>query len=316
MIPDNSISEFIEETKTGLKILPVDMWLDARRVVSEAVVSHAHADHFNPGVKKIHCTPHTASLAIARYGTRLKNELCIHDFGETFVSGPVKFSFYPAGHMLGSAQVLMEFEGIRFLYTGDFKLRKDFSCENFELIACDVLITESTYADPFKTHPELQIAVNKLSDFQDHNILIGSYVMGKAQSITRLLHDHGQTNIRIHADILPFHKAYEKAGIFLGDWKVYDKHELKENSSLKIIVPPPYYHSYPWKKNLVKFFASGWDHYGARGNHVLPVSDHADWNELIELIDNSGASKVMTVHGDGEKLRSFLGEKSYSSNLS
>lgn len=315
MIEDIQISSFIEESKTGLRVIPNNTWLDARRVVDEAVVSHAHADHFNPGVKKIHCTPNTANLAIARYGSRLRSELIIHDYESQFSIGNVKYSFHPAGHMLGSAQVLMEYKGLKFLYTGDFKLRNDESCEAFSFVECDVLITESTYAKPEKKHPDIKEALKKLNSFEDSNILIGSYVMGKAQSISRILHDHKQEKIRIHPDILPYHKSYEKAGIYLGAWKVYDRHELKEHSKLRVIVPPAYYHSYPWRKNTVKFFASGWDHYGSSGNHVLSVSDHADWDELMELIKKSGASRVMSVHGEGDNLHRHIGLKSFRQNI-
>src|ERR1041385_1321995 len=142
-MPEN----FILRKQEGLFCVPGNFFIDPSKAVPVSVVSHAHADHAAKGSYKVYATYNTSLLMKARYGDRAAGEFHTFSYRESFEINGVKVTFYPAGHMLGSAQVLLEFGGKTFLYTGDFKLQQDKSCEAFEFVPADFLITETTYAN-------------------------------------------------------------------------------------------------------------------------------------------------------------------------
>ncbi len=297
------INNFLEKTKVGLYCIPGKFYLDPNRAVPLAVVSHAHSDHANPGSEKIICTGGTAALVTTRHERVIDGRYQVVNYLEAFMIGPVEVTFVPAGHMLGSAQILMVFEGVRYLYTGDFKTQEDTSCETFHFTECDYLITETTFASPEYAHPdpvaELKGVVNLGS-----NVVIGAYAIGKAQRLTSLITEYfTHLPIFIHPNLRKYHEVYHDYGFHLGEWNVYTRAEFKSLRQSIYIVPPSDFKRYTRNKNVIKVFATGWKRSYYSCDKVLSVSDHADWNGVLELVEKSKAKKVFTVHGDGSYLK-------------
>lgn len=231
----------------------------------------------------------------------------IKGYGEKFKIGEVGITLFPAGHILGSAQVLMEFDGIKYLYTGDFKTVNDSSCEPFHFLKADVLYTETTFAKPSFKHPDPDEEISKLNNYNGSNILIGAYSLGKAQRITQLATQHcSDKKVIVHSESVPFHKIYESFGYSLGNWLRYEKNLLKENNDIIYIVPPSVYFKHAESKKFLKTFATGWKQFYRNNDFQLAISDHADWRELHSLIAYMKPKTVFTLHGDGSRLKKFF----------
>lgn len=301
-----SVNEFIQVTSNGLYCPAGDFYLDPRRPVCRALISHAHGDHAVPNSGTIYTTSATCSLMLRRFQKSLKSQFVEVGFGETFEINQVRVTFYPAGHMLGSAQILLEYAGEKYLYTGDFKLQADDSCEPFEFVACDHLITETTFADPNYIHPDPVDEVRSLCETTE-NILLGAYAIGKAQRLTRLISNHcPEKKIYVHPDLNSYHQIYERFGKSLGSWQAYSKQEFMQQKNGVCILPPNQFARYSRNKSVIRYFATGWKKSFHRCDRILTISDHADWNDVLTLVQKSGAKKVYTLHGDGTHLKSHL----------
>ena len=296
---------FLSFTHRGLYCNAGGFYLDPRLVVKHAVISHAHSDHAVRGNKNVYCTAPTAAFMKKKFGGA--GVYHIKEYGEKFKIGAVSITLFPAGHILGSAQVLLEFDGISYLYTGDFKTTKDDSCEPFHFVKADVLYTETTFAKPSFKHPDPDEEISKLSGYKGTNILIGVYSLGKAQRITRLVTKNcPEKKVVVHSESVPFHKIYESFGYSLGDWARYDRSLLKENDNIVYIVPPSVYFRHEDSKKLLKTFATGWKQFYRNNDFRLTISDHADWRELHKLIAFIKPKTVCTLHGDGSRLKKFF----------
>jgi putative mRNA 3-end processing factor len=300
------INNFIYKSNSGLYCAAGDFYIDPRKAVPVALISHAHGDHAVPTSGKVFCTAPTKAFMLHRQKRKSLPEFIVTDFAISFFIKDVKITFYPAGHILGSAQILMEYKSERYLYTGDFKIQPDDSCEKFQFVECDHLITETTFADPTYVHPD---PVNELKNLlsRDTNVIIGAYALGKAQRLTKLISsNYGETNIYIHPNLESYHRIYEEYGYTIWKWKSYRKDDFNDGLKNVCIVPPIYFKKYKPEENVLKVFATGWKKSSYRCDGVLSVSDHADWPGLLELISKSGAKKVYTVHGKGNLLKEHL----------
>lgn len=301
------LDDFITITPTGLYCVYGDFYLDPQQPVNEAVVSHAHGDHAIGGSQHVHCTAATQSFMKHRYRKFAAGDFYTRNYHETFKIKDVAITFYPAGHILGSAQVLMEYQGTKYLYTGDYKIEPDVTCEPFEFIAADVLITESTFANPDTKHPSPIEEIKKLNE-TTANIMLGAYALGKSQRIIHLLNEHCPTkNIMVHHSIMPFVKIYEDYGMKIGNYKMYDRKVMKNQHEHQVyIVPPMVFHSYHKAINVVRAFASGWKNLQQQNGISLYISDHADWNAILDTIDKVQPKQVWTLHGDGKQLKDYF----------
>lgn len=296
------VNNFISFTKAGLYCIPGDFYLDPKRIVQTAVISHAHGDHAIPNNVNVYCTKGTKELMGMRYNASARSIFHLKNYNEEFNFNGVKITLHPAGHILGSAQVLMEYEGEKYLYTGDFKLQEDGSCEAFEFVECDHLITETTFADPDYDHPEPIDEILKLNE-STQNIVVGAYAVGKAQRITRLLSEYcPEKKIYIHNGVAAFHKVYEAHDRSLGKWHQYRRQEFLDDSNAVYILPPSHFARYSRNKTVLKIFATGWKRSYYSCDRILRISDHADWNGVLTLVNKSKAKNVYTVHGDGSHL--------------
>lgn len=304
------LEDFITITPTGLYCVYGDFYLDPQQPVKEAVVSHAHGDHAIGGSQNVYCTAATETFMKHRYRKFAAVDFHQKAYHQSFKLKDVNITFYSAGHILGSAQVLMEYEGVKYLYTGDYKTEPDETCEPFEFVKADVLITESTFANPETKHPSPIDEIEKLNSTTT-NIMLGAYALGKSQRIIQLLNKHCPTkNIMVHHSIMPFVKIYEDYGIKLGNYKMYDRKLMKNIQEHQVyIVPPMVFHSYHKAINVIRVFASGWKNLQQQNGISLYISDHADWDAILETIEKVQPKQVWTLHGDGKQLRDYFAGK-------
>lgn len=301
-----SVNNFINVTKSGLYCAAGDFYLDPRKRVHKAIVTHAHADHAVPNSGNIYCTRNTKNLMLARYGNKVLSRYHLTEYRDTIAFNDVKVTFFSAGHMLGSCQVLMEFEGLRYLYTGDFKTQPDESAGSFDPVAADVLITETTFADPSVKHPDVKEEVERINTISQQ-IIIGAYAMGKAQRINRLLSNHCRDRaVFVHPQICRFHKVYEEAGVEIGKWQTYRRKEYIDSGNGVFIAPPSELRRYSRSGNVHRMFATGWKKSWFACDSILQISDHADWFDLLDVIDKVKPKQIFTLHGDGTHLKKHL----------
>lgn len=304
------LDDFIVINKTGLFCSYGDFYLDPKEPVKHAVISHAHGDHAIGGNLQVYCTEATALFMKHRYRKFAGGEFFLKSYHQTFNLNGVQITFIPAGHILGSAQILMEYQGVKYLYTGDYKLQPDATCEPIEFVQADVLITETTFADPATRHPDAEEEILKLNSTQS-NIMLGAYALGKCQRLISLINTHcTEKRILLHHSMVPFVKIYEQLGINMGKYEVYDRKVMKNNASgMVYMVPPMVYRSYFKAINVVRVFATGWKHLQNNNEIQLYVSDHADWNDILETVQQVKPSQIWTNHGDGLQLKNHFAEK-------
>jgi putative mRNA 3-end processing factor len=300
---------FLELTSNGLYCSAGDFYLDPLKPVQTAVISHAHADHAIGGHQQVYATAATFAFMDLRYGKnsgKTKQTLAYH---EKVSIKEVQITLIPAGHILGSAQVLMEFEGIKYLYTGDFKLQPDTTCEMLEWVEADVLITETTFANPQTKHPDQVLEIQKLNQIPS-NILLGAYALGKSQRLIQMINQFcPDKQILVHRNIEPMNRIYEEFGYLSGKYRLYDRKSIKTQNNFIYLVPPFTFHSYIRATGLRRIFASGWKNLQTNEQDSLYISDHADWEDILLMISKVKPTQVWTLHGNGLQLQQYFSGK-------
>ncbi len=302
------IDDFVSFNPNGLYCKYGDFYIDPVQPVANAVISHAHADHAISGNTNIYCTEATYALMKLRYGKNAGKVFNMAAYNSAFTIGEVQITFIPAGHMLGSSQVLMEYNDIKYLYTGDYKLQPDATCEPIEWVHADVLITESTFADPQILHPNPVDEIKKLNDIKS-NILLGAYGLGKSQRLIKMINEYApQKKILVHHRIMPINVIYEKMGFPLGKYQIYSRKLMKEQDEFVYIVPPFTFDSYIKATGVKRLFASGWKKLQVNLQDTLFISDHVDWNDILETIKQVKPAQIWTLHGNGMHLKKYFGD--------
>lgn len=298
------LPDFIIRTEKGLYCPPGNFYIDPQLAVETALISHAHGDHASRDNRNIYCTPETMAIMQLRYKKGAGGPFHPKNYDESFELKGIKISFHSAGHIIGSAQILMEHKGIKYLYTGDYKLQNDATCAPIEFIDADVLITETTFADPAVQHPDPIKEIEKLNDIE-HNVLLGAYSLGKAQRLIRMINDHcPERTVLLHHKILPICQLHEKFGIQIGRYKPYDRKLMKESHKNYVyLVPPLTFKSYLGATHVSRAFASGWKDLQTNNDLQLLISDHADWNDILEMVNKVKPREIWTVHGNGAHLK-------------
>ena len=297
------LPDFLIQRPEGYYCKYGDFFIDPVLPVHRAVVSHAHADHASRGQDTVYCTVPTARFMRYRYRQEAARTFIEIPYRQLFSIGDVELRFVPAGHMLGSAQVMMVYRGTTYLFTGDYKLQADDTCAPIEAVSADVLITESTFADPQVVHPDPVEEVSKLNDIP-HHVMIGTYVLGKAQRLTALLNTCcPERKVWVHQGILPFHRIYADLGVRQLRYEPYDKRAFKNTPGHHVyLVPPLTFNSYFRAAPFVRMFASGWEHLQRQNDRALYISDHVDWNDILRYIAAVKPREIWTVHGEGKHL--------------
>lgn len=296
-------------TEQGWKVNGVNAWLDPAFPVQTAIISHAHGDHAVSGHRKVYCTPETAKILTVRY-RKFAWEVITPQWEEPFEIEGTVFRFYPAGHMLGAAQVYWERNDERIVYTGDFHPASNPTCHPYQKVDCDVLITETTFAQFGRKHPDAAGILKDQLKVQQVNYVIGTYVVGKAQRLNRLISELlPQFQVMVHPKIIPYHHAYTAAGFSPGNWTPFHRQQFKRQRDIIYLVPPQVLAGLPLLPYTRRGFASGWIEKQEGNDLQLPISDHADWFDLVNTIETSGARKVYTLHGDGSELANYFRDK-------
>ena len=295
--------DFIQLTPNSLYCPYGNFYLDPKQPVATALITHAHADHAVAGNVQVYSTPPTAAFMQLRYGKNAAKTFTPVYWHQPFRIDEVEISFIPAGHMLGSAQILMQYKGIRYLYTGDYKLQPDATCEPLEWVKADVLITESTFADPEIKHPDPISEIGKLNDIKS-NILLGAYALGKAQRLIAMINTYTpRKKVLVHHRIMPVNHIYQSFGKPLGPHQLYGRKQMKAQEEFVYIVPPFTFDSYFRAVGVKRLFASGWSHLQVNRQDTLYISDHVDWNDILTTIEQVQPQQVWTLHGDGRHLQ-------------
>lgn len=292
----------------GIHVVPADFWIDPSRPVPRALVTHGHSDHARGGHGETVATPETLAIMELRYATR-EGAVPVA-YGETLrLPGGVSATFVPAGHVLGSAQILLEHAGERVVVTGDFKRRPDPTCPPFEVVPCDVLVTEATFALPVFRHPPVEHEIAKLLAALAANpercVLVGAYALGKAQRLIAELRraGHGEP-IYLHGAMEAMCRLYTSFGVDLGDLRLVSDVKTPELVG-RIVVAPPSALNDRWSRRLpdpITAMASGWMRVRQRARQrmvelPLIISDHADWDELTQTITEVNPGETWITHG-------------------
>ena len=305
------LGSWIEPFPEGIYVAPADAWVDPSRPRSRALVTHGHADHARGGHEKVWATPETLAIMATRYGEQRGEPVT---YGESVRVGEVDVTFVPAGHVLGSAQIVLDHAGERVVVSGDYKRRPDPTCAPFVVTPCDIFITEATFGLPVFRHPatasEIDRLLLRLHENPDRCVLVGAYALGKAQRVIMEARCRGHHDpIYIHGALQRLCDLYVEHGVQLGDLRPATgagKEELKG----RIILCPPGALNDRWSRRLpepITAMASGWMRVRQRARQQLVempliVSDHADWDELTTTIRELAPREVWITHGREEAL--------------
>ena len=309
-------------TPEGLFCKPGGFHIDPVRPVDRAIITHAHSDHARPGHTHVLATKETLAVMRVRMGEdRAGDVQQALGYGENLTINGVRVWFRPAGHVLGSAQVCMEWQGSRAVVSGDYKRRADATCAPFEVERCDVFVTEATFALPVFTHPpadeEIARLLRSVALFPERTHVIGCYALGKAQRLISLLRAAGwDAPIPLHGALMKLCTLYEELGVPLGPL-VPATVAGKDKLVGAIVLAPPSAIADRWARRLaepIPCLASGWMRVRQRarqGGVELPmvISDHADWPELLATCTEVEAPEVWVTHGREEALIHALGQR-------
>ena len=304
----------LKPVAAGLCCPPGGFHIDPTRPVAKALITHGHSDHARAGHGAVLATQETLDIMRLRYGENFAGTTQAVRYGETLALDGARVSFHPAGHVLGSAQIKVECNGFRVVASGDYKDVPDPTCAAFELVPCDVFITEATFGLPVFRHPdpahEIAKLMHSVAVFPDRAHLVGAYGLGKAQRVIALLRAAGyRETVYLHGAMETITRYYENRGIGLGPVELVrgtDKAKLGG----KIVICPPSSLGDLWSRRFpdpVAAFASGWMRVRARARQhgvTLPLvlSDHADWDGLTSTIKATGAEEVWVTHGQEDAL--------------
>lgn len=301
----------------GLYCPPGDFYIDPVRPVDRAVITHGHSDHARAGHQSVLATPETLAIMTARYGEGFCAQAQGLAYGERVNHQGVSVRLSPAGHVMGSAQAVVERQGLRIVVSGDFKRRRDPTCASFEPVPCDVFISEATFALPIFTHPDDREEAAKLlrsvAAHPERTHLLGAYALGKAQRLIVLLREagYGET-IFLHGAMERLCRLYESFGVALGPLApatIADRGTRRDFAG-KIVIAPPSAFADRWAQRFcdpVDCFASGWMRVKQRAKQrgvelPLIISDHADWQELTRTALEVAPQELWITHGRDDAL--------------
>ena len=319
----------IQLSRAGLYCRAGDFHIDPWRPVAQAVITHGHADHARAGMGLYHVIE--AGLPILRW--RLGEvDVRAHRSGQPFRLGNATVSLHPAGHVLGSAQVRIEAGSEVWVVSGDFKRQADPTCAPFEVVRCDTFITEATFALPVYRWPDTARVVDDIVDWcaecgaRGEPAVLFAYSLGKAQRLLGELRLNRRAEalgpILLHGAVAQGVAVYREAGVALADTvAVADEGSAATALAGRLVLAPPGAAGSPWLRRFPRArigFASGWmqlrGHRRRRNvDRGFVVSDHADWPALLRTIAETGARRILAMHGDSGALVQLLRERGLDS---
>jgi putative mRNA 3-end processing factor len=307
-------ADLLTQTPQGLYCPSGRFHVDPVRPVERALITHGHSDHARSGHRHVMATRETLAIMAIRYGADFAGTTQEAVLGEVVRVGDVEVSFVPAGHVLGSAQVVIQQGACRLVVSGDYKRGRDPTCLPFQPVPCDVFITEATFGLPVFRHPDVREEVAKLLEsvrlFPERAHIVGAYALGKAQRVMALLREAGYAEpIWLHGAMEKLTAYYKSEGIPLGETPRVVATERSKMRGAIVICPPSAIQDV-WSRRFpdpVTGFASGWMRVRARARQKgvelpLVVSDHCDWDDLCRSILETGAEEVWVTHGQEDAL--------------
>jgi putative mRNA 3-end processing factor len=314
---------WIRTTPAGLYCEPGDFHIDPSRPVPRAVITHGHGDHARAGNGQVLATRETIAIMQTRFGDAAGAVLQSLRYDEKLTVGEVGVRLMPAGHVLGSAQIALDYRGSRVVVSGDYKRRPDPTCAPFEPQNCDLFVTEATFGLPVFRHPpddrEIDKLLHSLTLFPERCHLVGVYALGKCQRVLALLRRAGyEEPVYLHGALIALSGLYERLGVALGP--VLPATGMpREALKGRLVLAPPSAAAEPWSRRLpdpLVAQASGWMRVRqrAKANGVelpLVISDHADWDELTQTLDDVAAEEIWVTHGHEEALVHYATKKGY-----
>lgn len=312
--------DLVVATPEGLYCPVGGFHIDPSRPVPRAVITHGHGDHARPGMGTYHVAAEGLPILRWRLGDQ---DYRVHALGERVRIGGARVSFHPAGHVLGSTQVRIEAGGEVWVAAGDYKRDDDPTCLPFEVVPCDVFITESTFGLPVYRWPSAAEVARGIVQWRDECAANGTvailycYALGKAQRVLAELAAHTDRPVFVHGAIDAGVRVYREAGIpMLDTLRVADGPRGTAFAGELVLAPPSAAGS-PWLRRFRRAqqgFASGWMR--IRGNRRrrnydrgFVVSDHADWPALLRTAHETGARRVIATHGDTDALVRVLNDR-------
>lgn len=286
----------------ALLINDIQLWLDSTQVKDFGFISHGHSDHIARH-RKIICSPATADLV----AMRLKNPNCLKlGYKQPYAIDQAIISLYPAGHILGSAQIKIKLKGTSLLYTGDFRISPALTAETFEYVDNDILIMESTFGLPQYKFPSRHRVQTELLDLCSDLLKLGkipaifAYTLGKGQEALKILGDAGLP-VAVDPSILRYIPIYQKYGLSFQSFSKFEKENYK-NKVVLLSVNSRFRRDLRTDSKIYRIFLSGWAMQNSRLSNmdfdkVLPLSDHADFSELLQLVETLKPQKIYCTHG-------------------
>jgi putative mRNA 3-end processing factor len=306
--------DILVPTPSGVCCKQGGFYIDPTRPVERALITHGHSDHARPGHGAVLATQETLDIMRLRYGDDFAGSTQVIAYGETLALDGVTVRFHPAGHVLGSAQISVTCNGFRIVASGDYKDVADPTCVPFELVPCDVFITEATFGLPVFRHGDPNAEIGKLLHsvalFPERAHLVGAYSLGKAQRVIALIRAAGYDKpIYLHGTMEKITRYYESRNILLGELRPVRGTPKAELAGAVALCPPSALKDL-WSRRFpdpVAAFASGWMRVRARARQhqvelPLVVSDHADWDGLTATIAATGAAEIWVTHGQEDAL--------------
>ncbi len=309
----------LQQTSRGFYCPQGDFYVDPHRPVGRAVITHAHTDHARWGSRLYLAARSSEHLLRMRMSPDAEFQFA--DYGETISIGGVNVSFYPAGHILGSAQVRLEYRGRIEVVTGDYKLGSDATCESWQPLRCHLLVTESTFGLPVYRWPDQNSVFESINQWwrenqsQDQCSILYGYAVGKSQRIIAGL-DPSIGPIFCHGAVEKGNEAYRQTGVALPPTIHTSNTEKSQRWAGAMIIAVPSAHGTPWLKRFGKIstaMASGW--MAVRGSRRrrsfdrgFVLSDHVDWPSLLESVDACDPETVWVTHGYSAVVARFLRE--------
>ena len=306
-------------TAEGLYCPAAQAWIDPHRPVTRALITHAHADHARPGCDEYWATTSSAGILRQRLGQSIN--LRTLNYKQQQQIGNAVVSFHSAGHVLGSAQIRLEVNGEVWVVTGDYKRCPDPSCEPFDPVPCDVLITEATFALPIYRWSNGATLAHSIKEGwqgdRSRPSLLFCYAFGKAQRVMAELAAIGiDDEVLLHGAVETVTRHYRDLSVPMVPSRPVSELPRKESLAGRLVLAPPSAHRSSWMRRFPApqtAFASGWMAVrGARRRkgyeRGFVLSDHADWQGLIRTVKESGAQRVYVTHGQNDVLARYLNE--------
>ncbi len=312
----------LEFTPAGIFCPQADVYIDPWKRVNKALITHGHSDHSRPGSKYYLCSE--LSEPIVRHRLGANNNISTLPYGRQTTVNGVKFSFHPAAHIIGSAQIRVEYKGEVWVASGDYKTENDSISGEFEVVPCHTFITESTFGLPvYQWRPQAEV-IEEINQWWRQNresgkaSIISAYSLGKAQRILQNV-DESIGPIFCHGAVYQMNEVIRNAGVDLKDARYVDDDVSWEELSGSLVIAPGSAFGSPWMKRFKAFStasASGWMALRGRRrwqsiDRGFVLSDHADWNGLNETIKATGCERVIVTHGYTEIFAKWLRELGY-----